>query len=251
MIILSIIYMNAYRCVSAVVPAFNEEKTIREVILALLCHDAIREVIVVDDGSTDRTVQEVFELKAQSEKPIKIIELRRNCGKSAAMNAGVSAAKSSYIFFCDADVIGLHVQAIDRILAPVLSKKYAMYVGVRERKIYWMNALLRFTPILGGERALSKELWYKVPTSFKKNFQIEIALNYFSKRMPGGMGFELMPGVSQIIKEKKYGLLLGLIRRFGMMWDIVVVAIKVYGLESVRQVNIGWSFVVHKTKIIK
>lgn len=234
--------MKIYPFVSAVVPAFNEERTIRSVIHVLLCHPRIKEVIVVDDGSTDRTVEQVRDL------PITIIELRRNCGKSTAMNAGVAAAKYEHVFFCDADVIGLSIQTIDALFTPVLSGKQAMFVGVRERSIWHLNQLLRFSPILGGERILSKELWYKVPTTFKKNFQIEIALNYFAKQMPGNMGFMLMPGVTQIIKEKKYGLLTGLFRRLFMMWDIVVVSIKIYGFESVRQVQLGWSLLIHKSR---
>lgn len=234
--------MKFHSFVSAVVPAFNEERTIRSVIQVLLCHPRIKEIIVVDDGSTDRTVEQVKDL------PITLIELRRNCGKSAAMNAGVAAARYEYVFFCDADVLGLSVQVIDTLLNPVLSGRYVMFVGIRERSIWQLNRLLRFSPILGGERVLSKELWYRVPATFKKNFQIEIALNYFAKQMPGKMGFMLMPGVTQIIKEKKYGLLTGLFRRFLMVWDIVVVSVKIYGFESVRQVQLGWSLLIHKSR---
>lgn len=237
-----LLLMKMHSFVSAIVPAFNEERTIRSVIQVLLCHPCIKEVIVVDDGSTDCTVDQVSDL------PITIIELRRNCGKSAAMNAGVAAAKYEYIFFCDADVIGLDIQTLDALFTPVFSGKHTMFVGVRERSIWRLNRLLRFSPILGGERILSKDLWYGVPATYKKNFQIEIALNFFAKQMPGKMGFMLMPGVTQIIKEKKYGFFTGFIRRLCMMWDIVVVSVKIYGFESVRHVQLGWSLLIHKSR---
>lgn len=235
--------MKRTQLVSAIVPAFNEERTIRDVVRTLLTHPSIGEVIVVDDGSTDRTAEQVRGL------PVTLIELRRNCGKSAAMTAGVAAAMYPYIFFCDADVIGLSQPCIDQLLGPVLSGARVMHVGVRERKIWRMNKLLRITPVLGGERVLTKELWYRVPAGYKKNFQIEIALNYFAKQMPGGMGFFLMKGVTQIIKEKKYGLLVGLFRRTLMMWDIFIVGVKIYGFESLKQIDVGWSFL-KKQKIL-
>ncbi len=220
--------MKSTNYVSAIIPAFNEERTIRAVIDVLLRHPHIKEVIVVDDGSTDLTVQQIKKL------PITVIELKDNEGKAEAMSVGVSAATSDYIFFCDADVVGLTLPIIDTLIEPVLSGRTNMFVGVRDRRIWRLNRIFRFFPILGGERVLSKKLWYAVPRVYKKNFQIEIALNYYAKKMPGKMGVTLMPGVTQIIKEKKYGLIIGFVRRCAMMWDVVVVSVKIYGFGFFR-----------------
>lgn len=220
--------MKQIALVSAIIPAFNEEKTIAHVAHVLLRHPLIGEVIVVDDGSTDKTVETLQAL------PVRVVQLGHNSGKATAMNVGVATARYAYIFFCDADVLGLNEETVTRLITPVLSGRYAMYVGIRERKILWLNKILHITPILGGERVLSKDLWYMVPTGYKKNFQIEIALNYFSKQTPARMGFERMPGVTQIIKEKKYGFLKGFPRRIAMMWDVLWVGIKIYGFEAMR-----------------
>jgi hypothetical protein len=105
-----------------------------------------------------------------------------------------------------------------------------MYVGIRGRKTYWANRLLHFTPILGGERALRRELWDHVPPGYKKNFQIEIALNFFAKTNGYRMGFEVMRGLSQVIKEKKRGLLPGLWQRLSMIADILLVSWRIYAV---------------------
>ena len=97
------------------------------------------------------------------------------------MSRGVAAARNDLIFFCDADLTGLTAEAISRILTPVLLRDYGMFVGIRARRTYWANRLLHFTPILGGERALTRALWDQVPPAYKRNFQIEIALNFFAK----------------------------------------------------------------------
>src|SRR5688500_20370617 len=63
-----------------------------------------------------------------------------------------------------------------------------MHVGIRARRMYWANRLLHFTPVISGERALRREIWDQVPPDYKRNFQIEIALNFFAKQNGHRMG---------------------------------------------------------------
>jgi len=214
--------------ISAVIPAQNERATIAGVIGALRSHPRIAEVIVVDDGSTDGTADCARAAGAR------VISLPSNGGKAAAMARGVEVARHDVIFFSDADLTGLTPDTIDLIVAPVLSGAYDMFVGIRGRKTYWANRLLHFTPILGGERALKRALWDQVPAAHKKNFQIEIALNYYAKLNGHRMGFTVVHGVGQVIKERKRGVLPGLWARLLMIRDIVVVSAKLYLLSEAR-----------------
>jgi glycosyltransferase involved in cell wall biosynthesis len=208
--------------VSTVIPARDERATIGEVVRQMLAHPLIDEVIVVDDASTDGTAEEARALGAT------VISMPQNGGKAAAMSLGVAAARNDVVLFSDADVVGLDSGMVSRIIEPVTSGRYAMYVGIRGRKTYWVNRLLHFTPILGGERALRRELWDQVPSTYKKNFQIEIALNFFAKLNGHRMGFTVVHGLGQVIKEKKRGLLPGLWQRMSMIADILVVSWRLY-----------------------
>ncbi len=208
--------------VSAIIPAYNEGQTIGGVIGALLGHPLIDEIIVVDDGSTDDTAG-----RARSGGAT-VISLARNGGKASAMARGVQAARNEIIFFCDADVVGLTPATVTQIVTAVTADDYGMYVGIRGRKSYWANRLLHFTPILGGERVLTRTLWNHVPRTYKKNFQIEIALNFFAKQLGQRMGFTVVHGVSHVIKESKRGFWLGLWQRILMIYDIVLIGWRLY-----------------------
>lgn len=208
--------------VSAIIPAHNESQTICGVICPLLGHLLIDEIIVVDDGSTDDTAE-----RARS-MGVTVISLPNIRGKATAMSRGVHAARNEIVFFCDADIIGLTPEMVTRIVTAATSGNYGMYVAIRGRKTYWANRLLHFTPILGGERVLTKTLWNRVPRTYKKNFQVEIALNFFAKHLGQRMGFTVMHGLSQIIKEKKRGFWLGLWQRLLMIYDIVLIGWRIY-----------------------
>lgn len=90
--------------ISAVIPCYNEKFTIEAIIekasSAQLPHDWSKEIIVVDDGSTDGT-REV--LKEYQDK-LKVIFKERNEGKGAALKAGFKAATGDYIIVQDADL---------------------------------------------------------------------------------------------------------------------------------------------------
>ena len=216
------------KLVSAIVPAFNECRTICGVIEPLLRHGLIDEIIVVDDGSSDDTAERARTLGAS------VITSPTNAGKASAMSRGVRAARNETIFFCDADVVGLTQETVTQIVSAVTSGDYAMYVGIRGRKTYWANRLLRFTPILGGERALTRDLWNRVPGSYKRNFQIEIALNFFAKHLGQRMGFAVVNGLTQVIKERKRGFWAGLWQRLLMIGDVVIVSWRIYVLLQAR-----------------
>jgi cellulose synthase/poly-beta-1,6-N-acetylglucosamine synthase-like glycosyltransferase len=87
--------------VSIIVPAHNEEKVIEQCIAALIEIDyPKKEVIVVDDGSTDRT----YELATTYEQEgVKVFHRSNARGKSAALNTGILFAKGEIIVTCDAD----------------------------------------------------------------------------------------------------------------------------------------------------
>lgn len=93
--------------ISAVVPAFNEEESINEFYKVLSVNlvklDKNYEIVFVDDGSTDSTL-ELLKKLALKDKAIRIFSFRKNRGKAEALTVGFQMAKGDYIVTLDADL---------------------------------------------------------------------------------------------------------------------------------------------------
>jgi glycosyltransferase involved in cell wall biosynthesis len=115
---------------SVVVPAYNEEATILDLLgrVAQVRIVATRlEVIVVDDGSKDRTVEL---LERNPELYAKLIKRPRNGGKGAAVKDGLRAATGDFVLFQDAD-LEYDPSEYGRLLKPVLEYGADIVMGSR------------------------------------------------------------------------------------------------------------------------
>ena len=88
---------------SVVVPAFNESATIAEVIRQVDAVEIEKEIIVVDDGSTDGT-PELVEALAKGRDDLLLVRMDRNRGKGAALREGFRVATGDVIVIQDADL---------------------------------------------------------------------------------------------------------------------------------------------------
>lgn len=123
--------------VSVIIPAKNEEEVIRQTILSILDSDYPIEkldVVVVDDGSTDKTAQRIFELKNElknkknSIERIKVINHERNYGKRIAFANGVKKCKGEIIICIDSDSY-VEKDAIKLLVQPFIKKEMMASCG--------------------------------------------------------------------------------------------------------------------------
>ena len=92
------------KTISIIIPAFNEEKTIKQILLAVKANKVKLydfEIIVVEDGSTDKTLDILLSNPSLYSK---LIQQKRNQGKGAAIREGILQASGDYILFQDADL---------------------------------------------------------------------------------------------------------------------------------------------------
>lgn len=103
---------------SVIIPCFNERETIREIVSRVLSEPTEKEIIIIDDGSTDGT-RDI--LRADIERLVKkVIYHETNMGKGAALSTGIKAAEGDFILVQDAD---LEYDPMDygKLLRPLIS----------------------------------------------------------------------------------------------------------------------------------
>lgn len=199
--------------ITAIIPAYNEEKTIASVITVLRSVRSLDTIIVVDDGSTDKTAEIAAFAGAQ-------VLRQPHSGKGAALAAAAYATDADILFFSDADLVGFRQTHIEAILRPVVDGTAAMSVGLRDRGSVLNWFMRHIFPVIGGERAIKRNVFLGVSALGVKDFGIEIAMNAYCKKTHLPVQVVTMKGVRQVIKEQKYGMLPGLIARLSMIVQV-------------------------------
>lgn len=217
--------------ITAIVPAYNEAERIGSVLEVLTTYPDFQEVIVVDDGSTDNTAEVVKRYK------VRYVRNKVNKGKGYAMDVGVKLARGDIIFFSDADMLGLSHRMIDEITSPVLDGEVDMFFGMCNRRVYYLHYLVVFIPLLGGERALTRALWRRLPDYYKASFKVEAGLNFYAKYYGRGFGYKIFKKLSQIAKEKKYGFWQGTKQRWAMMSNVVCAQFKLQFVDIPKTIQ--------------
>lgn len=89
---------------SVIIPTYNEEKTIAEIIKRVSAVNLEKELIIVDDGSTDKTAEILAKIKQSAPAGVIIIRHKKNLGKGSAIRTGLEYAKGDIIVIQDADL---------------------------------------------------------------------------------------------------------------------------------------------------
>jgi len=153
---------------SIIIPVYNEEKTILEIIKRVKkvnIKGVLKEIIVVNDGSTDQTKQNLAKVQ-----DIKLINLTKNQGKGAALRTGFRQAKGDYVLIQDAD-LEYDPKDIPSLINPIINKKAEIiygsrFLGPHKNMLFWHlmgnKFLSLITNILFNTTLSDMEVGYKV-----------------------------------------------------------------------------------------
>jgi dolichol-phosphate mannosyltransferase len=153
-------------CVSVIVPVYNEVTHLEELLRAVLASPVKKEIIVVDDGSTDGTRQKLQGIPQTDE--VTIVFHERNCGKGASIRTALHYARGEYVLIQDSD-LEYDPQDYPALLQPLQDRNVNVVYGVRpdrpERGLrFFLGAkfLTYLTNLLYGTNLHDEATCYKV-----------------------------------------------------------------------------------------
>jgi len=147
--------------ISIIIPVYNEENTIKEVISGIPNHHRY-EIIVVNDGCTDKSVQRLQEIKNRS---VRVYHHEKNFGYGAAILTGLTHAKGDIIVTLDSD--GQHIpQEIPNLIKPLLKNECDIVIGSR-----YLGACNYAIPLHTkiGEGFIDFALWFLFDQNVRNN----------------------------------------------------------------------------------
>lgn len=198
---------------SIIVPVYNEEKTVENLLKKLNKIDispVLKEIIVVNDKSSDKTPEILQRLKS-AHKELKIFHHKQNLGKGSALKTGFKHAAGDYIVIQDAD-LEYNPEDLVKLLAPILKGNATVVYGTRLKRLPHLNkeeSTMRFvihyfgnrflslmTSILYGQWITDMETCYKIfPKSALQKFQLE------------GKGFDFEPEITAKLMKHGYKIM--------------------------------------------
>lgn len=183
-------------CLSVIMPVYNEKDNVLNVIREIKKVPINKEIIVVDDGSTDGTMEIVKDLH---DSEVRVYHHPINIGKGAAIRLGLFYARGDIIIIQDAD-LEYNPQDYLRLVEPIISGEAQVVYGKREfelskrkyRRYYWGGQLVtHIANFLYGINISDEPTCYKV---FKREVLKGVKLHC--------IGFEFCPEVTAKIAKK-------------------------------------------------
>lgn len=200
--------------VAVIIPAYNEELRIAQVLGAVTRSDRVDQTIVVSDGSDDRTVD-----VARVFPGVEVLDLPTNIGKGGAMWKGLQHTDADVVVFFDADLVGLQPEHVDQLVRPVTNGA-DMSVGIFRKGKFWSDAAQAISPSISGQRAMRRKLLLDNPCIADARMGVEVELTRIVRQQGLRLVKVHLRGVTHTSKEKKFGFVEGTARRAKMYAEI-------------------------------
>ncbi len=235
--------------VSIIIPAYNEGKVIEKTIRSVLeLRYSKKEIIVVDDGSTDNTLK--IAKWMETDNPIRVISKRKNGGKWCALNEGIESSISDIMVCIDADTVldknaiqplvnhfidskvgavagNIKVRNRDKLLTKLQALEYISQLNIQRRSEAFFRKITVVPGPLGAFRkSIIKEVGFYTGDTFAEDADLTLKIlkaGYKIKYEPKSIGYTEAPTFFFDLAKQRYrwyrGLLQVIIKHKGMVFN--------------------------------
>ncbi len=216
---------------SVIIPVYNEVKTVEEIIKRVEAINIDKEIIAVDDSSTDGSLDVLTGMT--NEERIKLIKHDRNSGKGAAIKTGLKTATGDIVIIQDAD-LETDPQDYYQLIQPIVNGETRAVFGFRIIKnpasIYWWGGKLvsfvtwilyggNVKDVNNGYKVMTRDLWRDLDLKSdrfqiceeitakllkRKEKIIQVPTKYFPRTKKQGKKLGFKDGIVSILTLIKY-----------------------------------------------
>lgn len=204
--------------VGVVIPAYNEAVRLPKVLEPVLASSMVRNVVVVDDGSTDDTYAVATHYAETG--LVQVVRLPFNRGKAAAVWQGITHVDTSVVVLLDADLLGLLPQHVELLAHPVAVGEADMTIGIFRKGRWVTDWSHRIAPEISGQRGLLTQRLLELPSPDGLGYGLEAFLNRWARQTGWRIQHVELHGVSHVTKEEKLGLMRAAFARMRMYWEV-------------------------------
>lgn len=203
--------------VSCIIPFYNEGPRLLTVLNILSNIQSLREIICVDDGSSDQ----IGDIIKKNHPAVTLITLSENQGKTAAIRHGLKQAKYDTVLLIDADLSGINQKEIENSLKAMYQFPELDMIILRRVNAPWFVKMNRSDILLSGERIIRKAELINILLDPIEGYQLEVAINKYMQKNDKKVHW--MPSsATNIPKMKKIGFWEGLLKEIYMFTNIVL-----------------------------
>jgi len=194
-----ILMQNPVPCLSVVMPVYNEEKTVGQIIETVLRQTLVKELIIVEDCSKDETWK-ALQVWPERDGRVRLFRHAKNQGKGAALRTGSQQATAPYVLVQDAD-LEYDPKEHPVLVAPILAGKADVVFGSRfsgsSRRVlyYWHAVGNRLLTMLSN---MTTNLWLTDMETCYKLFRREVVHQIVVEESRFGFEPEIVAKVAKL-----------------------------------------------------
>jgi len=157
----------------------------------------IEQIVVVSDGSTDRTVD------IARSRNVEVVDLISNVGKGGALYRGLEYIRTDIVLLLDADLVGLEESHVLSLIQPVSEREADVTIGVFEEGRFATDLAQKIAPLLSGQRAIRTDVIQNISDMEVSRYGVEVAMNRYIRKNGVTMKLVKLPGLTHVMKEEK------------------------------------------------